>query len=327
MNRVFRFFAIIVPAVALGAAPLLADVKTHDTASVKFEGFLGRMMGMFGGKAAKEGIESTVAVKGNRKATINDMTGRIVDLSEEKVYDLDMRKKTYTVTTFDELRRRMREAEERAAKENEKEQPSQPEAQQKPQKEYEVDFDVKDTGQKKQLAGYDTHEVIATVTVREKGRTLEDGGGIVMTSNMWLGPEIPQLKELTDFEMRYWKQLQEGAGTETITPEQMAMVLGSFPGIKRAMERFSQEGDKLKGTALDTTTTFESVKSKEQLAQSQQQQGSGGGISGMLAKKMIKHDEPKARSTVFTTHHAYLSIDKSVDASDLAIPPDFKEKK
>ena len=325
MNRALRRLVILVPLVALATAPLLADVKTHDRTSVKFEGFLGRMMGMFGGKAAKEGLEGTVAVKGTRKASFNDSTGHIVDLSEEKVYDLDMKKKTYTVTTFDELRRRMREQEEKAAKANQKEAPSQRE-EQKPQQEYEVDFDVKDTGQHKQIAGYDTHEVVATVTVREKGKTLEDGGGIVMTNDMWMGPVIPQLKELSDFEMRYWKQLQQGAGTETISPEQMAMVIGSFPGIKSAMQRFAQEGNKLQGTALDTMTTFESVKSPEQLANSQQQ-SSGGGISGMLAKKMMKRDEPKARSTVFTTHHEYLSIDKTVDASDLAIPPDFKEKK
>ena len=327
MKRVFRPLAIIVPLVALAAAPLLADVKTHDRTSVKFEGMLGRMVGMFGGKAAKEGVESTVAVKGNRKASINDSTGRIVDLSEEKVYDLDMRKKTYTVTTFDELRRRMREAQEKAAKENQKEEPSKGQEQQKPQKEYEVDFDVKETGQTKQIAGYDTHETIATVTVREKGKTLDDGGGIVMTNDLWLGPDIPQLKEVVDFELRFWKQLQEGAGTDTISPEQMAMLIASFPGIQAAMQRFSQEGGKLKGTALDSTSTFDAVKSKEQLAQSQQQSSGGGGISGMLAKKVMKHDEPKARSTVFTTHHEYISIDKAVDASDLAIPPDFKEKK
>lgn len=326
MKRVFRQLAIITPLVALAAAPLLADVKTHDRTSVKFEGMLGRMVGMFGGKAAKEGVESTVAVKGNRKASINDSTGRIVDLSEEKVYDLDMKKKTYTVTTFDELRRRMREAQEKAAKENQKEEPSQAQEQQKPQKEYEVDFDVKETGQTKQIAGFDTHETIATVTVREKGKTLEDGGGIVMTNDLWLGPEIPQLKEVVDFELRFWKQLQEGAGTDTISPEQMAMLIASFPGIKTAMQRFSQEGDKLKGTALDSTSTFEAVKSKEELEQSQKQ-SSGGGIGGMLAKKMMKRDEPKARATVFTTHHEYLSIDKAVDANDLAIPADFKEKK
>jgi hypothetical protein len=326
MTRVSRKLAIIIPLVALTAAPLLADVKTHDRTSVKFEGLLGRMAGMFGGKAAKEGIENTVAVKGNRKASFNESTGRIVDLSEEKVYDLDMKKKTYTVTTFDELRRKMREAEEKAAKAHEKEEPSKPEEAQKPEKEFEIDFDVKDTGQTKQIAGYDTHEAIATVTVREKGKTLEDGGGIVMTNDLWLGPEIPQMKEIVDFEMRYWKQLQQGAGTEAISPEQMAMVLASFPGIKQAMQRFAQEGDKLKGTALDSTTTFEAVKSKEQLAESQDQ-SSGGGLTGRFAKKIMKRGEPTARSTVFTTHHEYLSIDKSVDAGDLAIPPDFKEKK
>jgi hypothetical protein len=324
MKRAFRTIAIILPLAALGAAPLVADVKTHDRTTVKFEGFLGRMMGMFGGKAAKEGVESTVAVKGDRKATSNDSNAHIVDLSEEKVYDLDMKKKTYTVTTFDELRRRMREAQEKAEKETEKEEPSQQE-QQKPQKEYEVDFDVKETGQQKQVAGFDAHEVIATVTVREKGKTLEQSGGIVMTNDMWMGPEIPQLKELADFEMRYWKQLEQGAGTSAISPEQMAMVIASFPGIQRAMSRFAQEGDKLKGTPLDTTTTFESVKSPEQLTESQQQ-NSGGGLTGMFAKKLMKRDAPKARSTVFTTHHEYLSIDKAVDANDLAIPAGFKEK-
>jgi hypothetical protein len=108
------------------------------------------------------------------------------------VYELDIKKKTYTVTTFEELRRRMREAAEKAEKESQKEDPGQAQEQQKPTKEYEVDFDVKETGQKKQIAGYDTHEAIATVTVREKGKTLEDGGGMVMTSDMWLGPKIPR---------------------------------------------------------------------------------------------------------------------------------------
>ncbi len=102
---------------ALSAAPALADVKTRDKGQVKFEGMLGTMMRMFGGKALSEGIVSTNAVKGERKATLNDLTGRIVDLGEQKVYDLDMKKKTYTVTTFEQLRQKLREAQERAAKE------------------------------------------------------------------------------------------------------------------------------------------------------------------------------------------------------------------
>ena len=328
MKRLVRIALVALPLCTLAAAPAYADVKTRDKSTVKFEGMLGRMFNLFGGKAAKEGIEARTAVNKNRKATMNDSTGSIVDLSEEKVYDLDMKKKTYTVTTFEELRRRMREAEEKAKKQVEKEEPSQKSEPEKPTKEYEFDFDVKDTGQKKQIAGYDTHNTVVTVTVREKGKTLEEAGGMVMTNDMWLGPVIPQMKEFADFDLRYWKQL-EGPQATTMSPEQMAQVLAMFPLVGKAMERMQKDGDKLKGSPLETTTTFEAVKSKDQLTQAQSQSSgsSGGGIGGLLAKKIIKKEEPKARSTIFTTHNEVLEVSTSVAPADLAIPADFKEKK
>jgi len=328
MKRLVRIALVALPLMTLAAAPAYADVKTRDKSTIKFEGMLGRMFNLFGGKAAKEGIEARTAVNKNRKATMNDSTGNIIDLSEEKVYDLDMKKKTYTVTTFEELRRRMREAEEKAKKEAEKEEPGQKTEAQKPTKEYEVDFDVKDSGQKKPVAGYDTHNTIVTITVREKGKTLEEAGGIVMTNDMWLGPEIPQMKEFSDFDIRYWKQLQ-GPQAAAMSAEQMAAVLAMFPLVGKAMERMQKDGDKLKGSPLDTTTTVESVKSKDQLTQAQSQGSgsSGGGIGGLLAKKIIKKEEPKARSTIFTTHHEVLEVSTSVSPADLAIPADFKEKK
>jgi hypothetical protein len=327
MKRLVRIALVALPLWTLAAAPAYADVKTRDKSTVKFEGMLGRMFNLFGGKAAKEGSEARTAVNKNRKATMNDSSGTIVDLSEEKVYDLDMKKKTYTVTTFEELRRRMREAEEKAKKQVEKEEPGQKSEPEKPTKEYEFDFDVKDTGQKKQIAGYDTHNTVVTVTVREKGKTLEESGGMVMTNDMWLGPEIPQMKEFADFDVRYWKQLQ-GPQATTMSPEQMAQVLAMFPLVGKAMERMQKDGDKLKGSPLETTTTFEAVKTKEQLTQAQNQGGSsGGGISGLLAKKIMKKEEPKARATIFTTHNEVLEVSTSVTPADLAVPADFKEKK
>ena len=53
-------------------------------------------------------------------------------------------------------------------------------------KEMEVDFDVKNTGQTKTINGFDTRQVVATITVREKGKKIEDSGGIVMTVDTWL---------------------------------------------------------------------------------------------------------------------------------------------
>ena len=77
-----------------------AEVKTRDKSQVKFEGMLGRMVGMFGGKAAKEGSSRRTPSRAIARSTMNDTTGRIVDLAEEKVYELDFKKKTYTVVTF-----------------------------------------------------------------------------------------------------------------------------------------------------------------------------------------------------------------------------------
>jgi hypothetical protein len=329
MKRLVRI-SVVACALSALAVPASAEVKTRDKTQVKFEGMLGRMFNMFGGKGAKEGVESRTAVKGDRKATMGDNTGQIVDLKEEKVYDLDLKKKQYTVTTFEEIRRKMREAEERAKKEAEKEQPGEkPSEPQKPTKEYEFDFDVKETGQKKQIAGYDARNVIATVTVREKGKTLDESGGMVMTNDMWLGPQVPQMKEFADFDLRYWKQLQ-GPQTAAMSAEQMATVLAMFPLVGKAMERMQKDGDKLSGTALETTTMFEAVLSKDQLTQAQaqsQQNSGGGGIGGLLAKKIIKKEEPKQRSTIMTLHHEILEIATTVAATDLAVPADFKEKK
>ena len=324
MKRLALIAAVALPLFAVTTVPTFADAKTKQLTTVKFEGLLGGFANMFGGKAAKEGVTTTTAVKGNRKSSVNEQTGQIIDLSEEKVYDLNIKKKEYTVTTFEQIRKRMRES---AAKAKEQQDKAETPEKGEPQKEYEVDFDVKETGQKKQVAGYDTHETIATVTVREKGKTLEAGGGVVMTTDIWLGPRLAEMKELADFNVRYWKQLQQGSGVEAISPEQAAQLLAMFPLVSKAMDRMAKDGDKLAGTPLDTTMTIEAVKSPEEMTQQQSSGGGGGGISGMLAKKMMKKDAPKQRSLIVTTHHQVLEVSKSVDASDLAIPADFKEKK
>ena len=58
-------------ALSLAAVTTLrADVKTQNRTPVKFEGALGRIVNLFGGKGAREGIVSTVALKGD-SVTIN----------------------------------------------------------------------------------------------------------------------------------------------------------------------------------------------------------------------------------------------------------------
>ena len=58
---------LVLPLVVATAGPARAEVKSREKSLVKLEGVLGGVIRVFGGKAAKEGVVSTAAVKGNRK--------------------------------------------------------------------------------------------------------------------------------------------------------------------------------------------------------------------------------------------------------------------
>ena len=339
MKRACFASAVMLLAATIASRPLNADVRADEKTHVEFSGMMGRMVGMFGGKAAREGLTSTVAVKGDRKATLNEASGQIVDLAEEKVYDLDLKKKSYRVTTFAELRRRMEEARKKPAESASKEQGKQPEPE-KNQKQMEIDFSVKNTGQKKPINGFDTHEVVMTVTMREKGKKLEESGGLVLTSDMWLAPKIAAMREVAEFDARYAKALY-GSMIAGVSAEQMGMTLAMYPMMKDAIARMNVEGGKIDGTPILTTTTTEAVKSAEEMAQEAKQSESqddpkasaAGGISGALggfAKRAMKkktEGEPQARSTIFTSTHEVLKVATDVAASDVAVPAGFKESK
>lgn len=348
MTRIVRV-ALLAAAVSTAAPLVHADIKTDEKSQVKFGGMLGRMFGLFGGKGAREGIVSTVAVKGSRKATLNDTNGQIIDLDEEKVYELDMRRKTYEVVTFAELRRRMeeaqRKAEEQAAQVSEQQKPDKAEPQQPgkeaPQKEVEVDFDLKESGQKKNINGFDTREVIMTIVVREKGKTVEQGGGLVLTSNSWLASQVPSTREVAEFDKRYYEKLHEPMAMADA--QTMAAALAMYPGLDKAMARMRSENVNLDGTAILTTMTVEAVRTAEQMAQSREEGGAAqpgiggvlGGLRGRFGRKKEEKKEEsteatpagaKNRTTIMTMQHEVLRIATDVAATDVALPAGFKQK-
>jgi len=330
-------FAVAAAALLLALATMTvvrADVKTEEKSLVTFGGALGRVMNLFGGRAAREGVVSTVAVSGDRKMTANDTRGQIVDLKEEKIYDLDMRRKTYTVTTFDELRRRMQEMEAKAKQDVD----SGPKEEQ-PQtqgKQMEIDFDVKATGQTKTINGFDTREVIITATAREKGKKLEESGGVVMTVDTWLTKSQPALKDIVAFDRRYAEKLY-GSSLQ-IDAKQLATAMAMMPGMKEAMARVSRED--LDGTPIQSTTTIDSVKSAEQMQEQSSGAGdrsapttAGGAVSGAIGGLMRRRAQANAdknggnsaRSTFMTISNEVLKISTSVTASDVALPMGFKQ--
>ena len=332
--------ALVASAIVVAGVTLGADVKTDEKSTFKIEGVMGKMVSLFS-KTARNGTTATVAVKGDRKMMLTEDRGELIDLGEDKVYTLDLKHKTYTVATFEELRRRMQEARQRAEadarKAQAKRQEPAPSAKggQEPQLEIEVDVDVKDTGQKKSLNGFDTHEVVMTVTAHEKGKTIEQAGGLVLTSNMWLAPAVPEPKEIAEFDRRYALKLAT-AMLGGASPQDAAAVSAMHPMLKDVTVRMNSEQTKLSGVPIQTTTTVDAVQSPEVAAEQQKQSdarpaagvgGLLGGLAGRIGKKKDDTtDETKGRARFMTMTHEVLKVASSVTAADVAIPEGFKEK-
>jgi hypothetical protein len=181
-----------------------------------------------------------------------------------------------------------------------------------------------------------------TVTVREKGKTLEQGGGMVVTSDMWLAPKNPAMKEILDFDVRYAKLLY-GTVIAGVPAEQAAAAMAMYPMMKQAMGKVSTEGGKLEGSPVLTTTTMDAVKSEAEIAEEAKSSGGDsksstpstpGGLLGGFAKKMAAKkmggggdDANKPRATFMTMTSEVLKISTDVSAADVAVPAGFKENK
>lgn len=340
MRRVvFGFMFVVV--IGATSSILSADVRSDQRVKFQLGGAIGKLVNMFGGKGAREGVTSIVAVKGNRKATLSDSTGQIIDLSEEKIYDLDIKKKTYKVTTFAELRAEMekarREAEQRAreAERSEPSEPSKPAEKDPNQKEVEVDFDMKNTGATRNINGFDTRQSVMTITVREKGKTLDQSGGMVMTTDLWLAPSAPSTKELAEFDMKYAQKLY-GPMVTGASAQDMAMAMAMYPQIKPALDKMRAEGGKVDGTAILTEMRMETVPpgtantTAAAAPEPEQKKGRFGGMLGGL-KKMAEASQNNSgnakpqRSIIMTTSVEMLKLTTDVTADAVAIPAGFKE--
>jgi hypothetical protein len=330
-----RRMLVMVLCGVVGSGVLYADVRTEEKSQVTFEGMLGRVVGIFGGRAARDGVITTVAVKGDRKSTTTGDTQQIIDLNEEKIYVVDLRGKSYKVTTFAELRQQMEEARRKALEQQQKDtgkaDTSAPQM--------DLDFSLKDTGQRKTINGFDAHEVLMTVTIREKGKTLEQSGGLVLSSSTWLAPKMPGGSEVLEFDKRYAQKL---AASGMLDAQQMAAVAAMYPQIQQAMGRMQAENVNLDGTAVLTEMTFESVASAADAAQPAAAEKKAdappttlGGLGGRLGRRILAPKDKDApatapatpgRARVMTMHHELLKLTPQATDADVTIPAGFKQK-
>ena len=62
-------------------------------------------------------------------------------------------------------------------------------------------------------------------TVREKGKTLQQSGGLVLTTDTWLAPKIEALNEIQEFDRRYALKMAELFGLTGASVDQAVDIL------------------------------------------------------------------------------------------------------
>lgn len=225
-------------AASLFALPIYADFSYQETSRITGGAVVGMMKfaGAFSKDARKatEPIETTISLKGNRMSTKSVDNATIIDLDQQTITTIHYANRTYSVITFDQMRQAMEEA---AAKMKQ----SGPAPQGT-----DASFDIKvnDTHQHRTIGGVETHEMVLTFLMNAKDQKSSATGGLDMTTDMWIAPDVPGYGEVRAFHRRMAEKLNWMPGANPLI---------NRPDMQKAMAELYAEQGKLDGMPLETT--------------------------------------------------------------------------
>src|SRR5882762_9875529 len=173
-------------------AGLLADFSYEQTTKMTGGAMMGMMKiaGAFS-KQVREPVQTTVSIKGNRMVHSSKDHAQIIDLDSETITEVNFQKKQYSVMTFAEMTQAMEQAMQRGRASKAENKPSDTTT--------ELKVDIKETGQRKQVGGYDAKEMIMTMEMAATDQKTGNKGSMVVTNDMWIAPTVPGYEEVREF--------------------------------------------------------------------------------------------------------------------------------
>jgi hypothetical protein len=228
-----------------------ADFRYDETTKITGGSLVS--MAKFAGAFSKQAhqitdpVNSTILVKGNRMAHINQETTEITDLDKETITKIDHTKKQYSVVTFQEMKAAMEEAMRKA--QAQPQQAPAPQTNTTPPPEMKFKVTVTNTGATKDVAGLAASESILKMSVEAKDQKSGQTGNMAITNDMWMALEIPGYGEVRDFERRMALKMgtmYSSAMPSSVSPQMLSMQPGMFSG----MADMAKEMSKLKGVPV-----------------------------------------------------------------------------
>ena len=314
--------------ITLAGSPLLADFTYQETSTITGGAMASmlRLAGVFS-KQAREPIQSTVSVKGDRMMHRSANHASVIDLGSQTITSIDLQKKQYTVMTFEEMKQMIDQMSQKM-KQNDK---------------GEMSFKVsaKATGKAKQVAGFDAKEMVLTMEMEAKDKESGQKGGMTIITDMWIAPGIPGYQEVRDFYKRMSEKINWTPGGNMFMQN---------PQVSEGMAEVYKEASKVDGVPVQQTITMGAAGTVQPADGSspppQQQQpaaerpsvGSalGGALGGKfgIGRKKTSSDQPppssasngqNAGSLLEMTTELSSFSSNAVDPSQFEVPAGFKK--
>jgi hypothetical protein len=308
-------------AVALSFGVAQADVTIKEHMAVEGQGIMS-MANMSG--------TTTTAVSGKRSRTDNDLqmesklarmfargvgqTTEIVRLDDDKVYELNNPKRTYTETSISERRAQLEKAAEQARQQQAK-QPSPTGMDESDCEWSEPIAEVNRTGQKATIAGFAAEQVTLVTKQSCKNRKTGAVCDVALYLDEWVAPGFDAGEEVTKYHMAYAQQMGLVSGGREVTERAEAL----FGRYKSAWSKVVDKMRDIKGYPVKTSFAMGFGGPQCQGAGAGQTADSGGGsstpspgglagqIGGALFGRKKKQQEEAASAAPATPMPASLS--------------------
>ncbi len=249
-NGLAVFLCVAIPATSF------ADFRYSETTQITGGSLVSmtKFVGAFSKSARQmtDPVESTILIKGNRMANIHPDRTQIIDLDQETITEIDMAKKQYSVMTFQEMKQAIEDGMKKAQEQQQQQKGQTQEKSSTPPPEMKFKVEVTNTGAAKDVAGLATKESVMKMSLDAKDQQSGQTGGMAMTNDMWMAPEIPGYDQVRDFNRKFAQKMGDTFSTAARSMMSPAM-LGAQPGMASGMADMAKEMSKLHGVPVYQT--------------------------------------------------------------------------
>ena len=216
-------------------------------------------------------------------------SAEIVRLDEDKLYRLNINKKEYTETTFEQLRAQLQKMSDQMSSADEKKQPSavdQSKCEWLPPK-----ADMTRTGEKAQFAGYDSERVIITAAQPCKDKDTGSICEVALVLDQWLSAGFAESAEAQKFYKAYAARMGLDPAASQDVAQRAKALFSQYKGI---WAEIASKMQNVKGYPVKTSFTLalggaqckSSNAGQAQANQDNDSSNSPSGLAGAVAGKL-----------------------------------------